>query len=103
LTQKPGRRQGSYIANSISANPWRIDTLPFSYPYRVKIDTANWTDQTSLGDAIVFTDINGNTIIDSKAQAPNYQQNFNTIRWVEGLVGVTLDSGVLTVAIGAGK
>lgn len=51
----------------------------------------------------MFTDINGNTIIDSKAQAPNYQQNFNTIRWVEGLVGVTLDSGVLTVAIGAGK
>lgn len=91
------------MANTISTNPWRIDTLPFSYPYRTKLTGVQWTDQTSAGDHLVVTDTNGNTIIDSRAQTPNYQQSFLNILWVDGFVVTVLDSGVLSVAVGAGR
>lgn len=80
-----------------------MDTVPFSYPYRVKLTGVQWTNQTSAGDRVVVNDINGNTIIDSMAQTPDYQQSFLNILWVEGFVVATLDSGVLSVAVGAGK
>ena len=80
-----------------------MDTLPFSYPYRTKITALQWTDQTSAGDHLVITDSNGKTIVDSRAQTPNYQQSFLNILWVDGVVITTLDSGVVSIAVGAGR
>lgn len=91
------------MANSISGTVWRIDTLPFTYKYPVKITGANWTDQTAVGNQIVVKDNGGNTIIDSKAQQVNFQQNFGNLGWQTGITVTTLDSGVLTISVGGGK
>lgn len=91
------------MANDISTGVWRIDTLPFTYPFRVKIISADWSDQTSAGDSLVFTQANGKPLFDSKAQQPNFLQNLGRKDWVNGITGVTLTSGVLTLNVGAGK
>jgi len=77
--------------------------LPFAYTGPVKIIGANWTDQTAAGDQIVFQTTASKPIIDSKAQEANYQQNFGVLGWQNGIKGVTLASGVLNIAVGAGK
>lgn len=69
----------------------------------MKIISANWTDQTSIGDQVVLRTTAGLPIIDSKAQQPNFQQNFGFLGWQNGLVLVTLDSGVLNLSVGGGK
>jgi len=92
------------MANDISSGNWRIDTLPFSYPYPVKIINSNWTDQSTANDQIVFQQQNGKPLIDSKAQTPNYQQNFGFMGWfTSGIKGVILTSGVLNISVGSGK
>lgn len=91
------------MANDISGNVWRIDALPFSYAFPVKITQANWTDQSNLGDKVVVTNAAGKPIIDSAAQQPNFQQNFGNLGWHNGVTVSTLDSGVLNIAVGGGK
>lgn len=82
---------------------WRIDTVPFSYPYRLKIVSADWSDQTAAGDALVATQFGGKPLFDTKAQQANFLQNLGKKDWVNGLVVTTLTSGVLTLNVGAGK
>jgi len=91
------------MANDISSTVWRIDTLPFAYTGPVYIIGANWTDQVTAGDQCVFQTTGSKPIIDSKAQTANYQQNFGKLGWQNGIKGVTLTSGVLNIAVGAGK
>ena len=91
------------MANDISSSVWRIDTVPFSYAFPVKIDTINWSDQTSAGDRLVLQTTASKPVIDSIAQQPNFQQNFGKLGWQNGLKLVTLDSGVVSIAVGAGK
>lgn len=92
------------MANDISSGNWRIDTLPFSYPYPVKIVNANWTDQTAAGDQLIATQGNGKPLIDSKAQQANFQQNFGNLGWYTSGIKVTkLDSGVLNINVGSGR
>lgn len=82
---------------------WRIDTLPFSYPYRVKIQNAQWTEAVSTGDQMAVTDSAGTPVIDSQASSPNFQQNFGFLGWQNGLIVTTLTSGVLQLSVGGGK
>ena len=91
------------MANDISSTVWRIDTLPFSYTAPVKIKTLNWTDATSAGDQVVIQTTAGKPIVDSIAQQPNFQQNFGELGWQNGLQVTTLTSGVVNIAVGAGK
>lgn len=91
------------MANSITGPIWRIDTLPFTYSGQVKIKSAQWSDQVTAADQIVFNDGVGRTVIDTKAQQANFLQDFSEKGWIPGLVGVTLGSGVLLIAIGATK
>lgn len=91
------------MANDIASTVWRIDTLPFTYPYRLKIVSAIWSDQVAAGDSIVATQSNGKPLFDSKAQEANYLQDLGRKDWVNGITMVTLTSGVLTLNVGAGK
>jgi hypothetical protein len=97
------RKEGSYIANDISGTVFRIDTLPFSYPYPVKIVTAQWTDAVSAGDQVVMQNTASKPIIDSQASSPNFQQNFGFLGWQNGIKVTTLTSGVLQLSVGGGK
>jgi len=91
------------IANDVSGNSWRIDTLPFSYAYPIKIREAQWTDQTNAGDQLVVQTVAGKPIIDSKAQEANFQQNFGQLGYQPSLKVTTLTSGVLIINPGANK
>lgn len=91
------------MANDVTSTIWRIDTLPFSWPYRIYIASMEWTDQTAAGDAIVFTQADGKALIDSKAYAADFMQNFGKKGWVEGITGVTLTSGVLYINVGGSR
>jgi hypothetical protein len=96
------------MANNIGANPWKIDTTPFSYSAPVKIDNIVWAD-AAAGDVLLITDINGNPIIEATAPTGYVGGNwsFGKIGWTRGLVlpttGNTLGSSAITIAIGAGK
>lgn len=91
------------MANDISSNIWRIDTVPFTYAFPVKIIMANWTDQANINDRLLVKQSNGKPLFDSQAQQTNFQQNFGNQGWVSGITLVNLDSGVLTLAVGGGK
>lgn len=80
-----------------------MDTVPFTYPYMVKIKNLVWTDQNNAGDRVVIQTVTGKPIIDSKAQAANYQQNFGEMGYQQSLVLTELDSGVITINVGANK
>lgn len=91
------------MANSIAGNVWRIDTLPFSYAFPVKIANAQWTEAVSAGDQVAVTNAAGTPVIDSQASSPNFQQNFGFLGWQNGIVVTTLTSGVLQLSVGGGK
>jgi hypothetical protein len=91
------------MANDISGVVWRIDTLPFSYAFPVKIVTAQYTDAVSTGDQVVMQNTAGKPIIDSQASSPNFQQNFGFLGWQNGIKVTTLTSGVLQLSVGGGK
>ena len=91
------------MANDISGGTWRLDTVPFTYPYMVKIKNMSWTDQNNAGDQLVIQTITGKPIIDSKAQQANFQQNFGEYGYQQSFVLTKLDSGVVIVNVGANK
>ena len=91
------------MANDISTTRWQIDTLPFKYPYRVFILSAEWSGETALGDTLLFTDNNDKPLFTSKASAADFMQNWPKQGWVNGVKGVTLTSGVLTINVGGAK
>ena len=91
------------MANDISGRTWRIDTLPFSYPYQVKLKSIQWTDQAAAGDQLVVKTVSGLPIIDSKAQQANYQQNFGEMGYQPSLAVTTLTSGVVIINPGSNK
>ena len=95
------------MANDISGPVWRIDTIPFSYVGPVKIKNVIWTEMTTPGDQFVMQSQASKTLIDTKAYAANYDQIFKDIEWIPtnppGIKITTLTSGVVLIAIGAGR
>jgi hypothetical protein len=93
------------MANDITSNPWTLNTIPFSYPYRVKITNLNITDATAT-DHVLIKDINGKTLVDFTASAGDLDYRIGNLGWVNGVVLTTGGLGasaVVTIAIGAGK
>ena len=91
------------MANDISGNSWRLDTVPFTYPYELKIKQISWTDQANVGDQVILQTVAGKPILDSKAQQANFQQNFGELGWQPSLTITKLDSGVIIINPGANK
>jgi len=92
------------MANNIQGPVWRIDTLPFVYHGPVKITNLWWTDQVAAGDSLVINSITGVPIVDSKAYAANFVQNFGFLGWYPvGIQVLTLGSGVIHISVGAGR
>ena len=92
------------MANDISANPWKIDTAAAGVIYAgpIKIENIIWANEAAAA-TLLITDANGKTIVSATATSGLLQQAFGKIGWVRGLIVSTLSSGVLTIAIGAGK
>lgn len=86
------------MANNIGANPWYLDTVGTIWPGKVYIKELIWNKPTA-GDALVIKDINGNTIINTVANANDPMFAFGALSWVNGFVVVTLASGTLSVFI----
>lgn len=95
------------MANDISGPVWRIDTLPFSYIGPVKLKNVIWTEQVAAGDQLVIQSQASKTLVDAKAYAANYTMEFKDIEWVPtnppGIKFITLASGVVLLAVGAGR
>lgn len=85
------------MANDISSNPWYLDTTGVIYAANVKIKRVVWSKQAAVGDALLVKDRNGKTIIDSKAYAVNFNQEFAYDGWFNGFTLTTLASGILMV------
>jgi hypothetical protein len=93
------------MANDISANPWRIDTAPFSYPYPVKITNLNINDVAGT-DHVQIKDINGKIIVDYTGNTAEDEYRIGGLGWVRGIVvssGGLGASAIVTIAVGAGK
>jgi hypothetical protein len=95
------------MANNISSSVWRIDTAPFTSAtvIRVKIMNLNITDCTAA-DHVVITDLQGRTIVDFTANASELDYRIGNLGWVNGIViagGGLGTTGVVTIAVGAGK
>lgn len=88
----------------MSANPWKLDTAGASviYAFPVKIVNILWANEAA-NDTLLIQDSNGKTIISATATSGLSQNHFGSIGWVRGLILRTLTSGVVTIAIGAGK
>lgn len=85
------------MANDITSNPWYLDTPGTIYSGKCKLEQIVWTDQVAAGDVLLIKDINGKTIVSSKASAANTEQWFTAKGWFNGLVLTTLGSGVVTI------
>jgi hypothetical protein len=92
------------MANDISANPWKLDTAGAGtiYAFPIKIDNIVWANEAAA-DTLLIQDANGKTIVSATATSGLSQNHFGKIGWVRGLKLITLTSGVVTIAIGAGK
>lgn len=86
------------MANNVTANPWFLDTVGTIWPGKVYIKELLWGKPTA-GSALLITDINGNDIINTNANASDPSQSFGTLGWVNGFVVVTLATGNLSVFI----
>ena len=92
------------MANDISGEVWRIDTLPFAYTGPVKIVNLSWLEAGTAGDQFVMQTTAGKPIIDSKCYAANYPQVFGFLGMhATGIKITTLTSGVVQIVVGAGK
>lgn len=88
------------MANNISANPWYIDTASATAVWngKVYIKELIWNKPTA-GSALIILDQNGNTIINTVANANDPMFAFGTLSWVNGFVVTTLATGTLSVFI----
>lgn len=91
------------MPNNVTSGIWRIDTVPFTYSYPVKILNLNISDATAA-DHVVLNDINGHTVVDFTANASELDYRIGALGWTRGLVLVSLGTtAVITIAVGAGK
>ncbi len=86
------------MANNISANPWNLTTVGTIWPGRLYIKELLWNEPTA-GSALLVTDINGNIIINTVANASDPMYSFGSLGWINGFVIVTMASGSLSVFI----
>lgn len=88
------------MANNISANPWFIDTPSTAVIWtgKVYIKELIWNKPTA-GATLIILDQNGNTIINTVANASDPMFAFGTLSWVNGFVVTTMSSGDLSVFI----
>lgn len=86
------------MANNVTANPWYLDTVGTVWAGRIYFKELVWNKPTA-GTALILTDINGNTIINTVANAQDPMYSFGSLGWVNGLVIVTLASGTLSAFI----
>lgn len=86
------------MANDISGNPWKLDTVGVIWHGNVYIKDIVWNRPTA-GGALKIVDDAGRTIIDTVANASDPMFEFGTLSWINGFNLVTLGSGILTVFI----
>lgn len=86
------------MANNISANPWYIDTVGVIWHGKVYIKEFIWNKPTA-GSALIILDDNGNTILNTVANANDPMFAFGTLSWVNGINVTTLGSGTLSFFI----
>lgn len=86
------------MANNISANPWYLDTVGVIWHGKVYIKELIWYKPTA-GDALIILDDNGNTIVNTIANASDPMFSFGTLSWVNGFNLTMLASGTLGVFI----
>ena len=90
------------MANDLTGAVWKIDST-MEYKAPVKIVNINWSDQVTPGDEITITTSAGKPILDSKAYAANFLQNFGFLGWVSSFKVTKIDSGLIQVTVGSGK
>lgn len=86
------------MANNISANPWYLDTVGIIWHGKIYIKELIWNKPTA-GGALIILDDNGNTIINTVANASDPMFAFGTLSWVNGFNIITMASGTLSVFI----
>ena len=86
------------MANNISANPWYVDTAGTIWTGKIYIKELLWNKPTA-GTSLIILDQNGNTIINTVANAQDPMFTFGTLGWVNGMVLSTLGSGTLSIFI----
>lgn len=86
------------MANQLSANPFKLDTVGTVFAGKIKIVAVEWNEPTDQGDALILNDIDGNNIINTLAEADGQSQFRRlTPAWYNGLVLATLTSGTVLV------
>lgn len=90
------------MANDLTGPVWKIDsTMTYNGP--VKIVNISWNEAVTAGDQITLTEISGKPVLDSKAYAANYSQNFGFLGYHQNLKVTKIDSGIIYITVGSGK
>lgn len=84
------------MANSITGNPWKLDTTGVITTAPVYIKNLMWVNATT--GSLVITDNAGRDIIrDTWSATKNL--NYGEIKWIAGMNLVTIGSGELIVVV----
>lgn len=86
------------MANNVSANPWYLDTVGVVWHGKVYIKELIW-NKPAAGNALIILDDNGNTILNTVANAADPMFAFGTLSLVNGFNLTVLGGGTLSVFI----
>ncbi len=88
------------MANQLGTNPMTFTTtMAVPYTANCRLSNVIWSEQVNAGDELKIIDRNGNVIVDTKAQAANYQQALGGFGWVQGFQITILGSGTVAIVI----
>jgi hypothetical protein len=87
------------MANSITGNPWYIDSTGTLITQRFKLDGGIWNDAAS-GDLLVLTDNTGRIVLSAKFPTNLEPVTIPKVGWVNGLICTTIGGGNVTIYVG---
>lgn len=85
------------MANSITGNPWKLDTVGVITTAMVHVKNLVWSAATD-GATLVLVDNAGRDVVRA-TYSVNGTNNFGEFKWVSGLNLTTISSGELLVVV----
>lgn len=87
------------MANSITGNPWRIDTAGVLFKMRFKFDGGTWNDGTAAA-VLTLVDNTGRIVFDAKFPTDLVPVQIPKMGWVNGLTCTVIGAGNVSIFVG---
>lgn len=87
------------MANSITGNPWYIDTAGTLMTQRFKFDGGTW-NAAAAGAVLLLNDMTGRIVFSAKFPTSLEAVDIPKMGWVNGLICTTIGSGNVSIFVG---